>query len=461
MRRFLISATHKSSGKTTLAIGICAALTARGMTVQPFKKGPDYIDPLWLSQAAQRACYSLDPYLMNPQEIVNCVAQHPADLGLIEGNLGLFDSIDTAGNYSNATLAKLLNVPVILVIDTQGMSRGIAPLLLGYQMFESEVRIAGVILNKVAGHRHEGKLRASVAHYTNLPVLGAIHRDAQIEITERHLGLMPSNEDVQAQIKIKTLAQRVAEYIDLDMLLEIAKQTTPLPTIRVEASDNSVTDVKIGVIRDAAFGFYYPSDLVALENAGAKLVFLNALYDTQLPTLDALFIGGGFPETQMEKLASNETFKRSVRLAIEQAMPVYAECGGLMYLAQQITWQTKTCKMVGALPFKVEMQTRPQGRGYIHLRETGRGLWPLQETQSAEFYAHEFHYSKVVDLPTHLPFAYHVLRGTGLDGQHDGIIYKNTLACYAHLRDVENNRWTRRFVNFTRQSKKLKDHAYI
>lgn len=456
MSRFLISATHKSSGKTTLAIGICAALTARGITVQPFKKGPDYIDPLWLSQASQRSCYNLDPYLMNAQEIVNTVAQYPADLSLIEGNHGLFDGMDIEGSDSNAALARLLKAPVILVVDTQGIARGIAPLLLGYQHFEADVQIAGVILNKVAGHRHESKLRASVEHYTDLPVLGAVQRDTRLEITERHLGLMPSNEDKQACSKINTLAHCVSEQIDLDLLIKIAQQTPPLSATRpIEISDNFVTDVKIGIIRDAAFGFYYPSDLEAFQKVGAELVFINALEDAQLPPISALFIGGGFPETQMEQLANNTSFKHSVRLAIEQAMPVYAECGGLMYLARQLTWQGKTCEMVGALPFDIDMQTRPQGRGYVHLRETGQGLWSSRTLQGepAEFYAHEFHYSRVVNLPTHLPFAYQVLRGTGLDGKQDGIIYKNTLACYVHLRDVENNRWVKRFVDFVRYHK--------
>ena len=456
MPRFLISATHKSSGKTTLAIGICAALTAKGVTVQPFKKGPDYIDPLWLSQASQRSCYNLDPYLMNPQEIINSVAQYPADLRLIEGNHGLFDGMDLEGSNSNAALARLLNTPVVLVVDAQGLARGIAPLLLGYQTFERDVQIAGVILNKVAGQRHESKLRASVERYTDLPVLGAIHRNTGLEIAERHLGLMPSNEDEHAQTKINEIAQHVSEHIDLNALLDIARQAPSLPTtINLEVSDNSVADVKIGIIRDAAFGFYYPSDLEALQKAGAELVFINALYDVQLPTLDGLFIGGGFPEIQMEKLANNITFKQSVRLAIEQAMPVYAECGGLMYLARQLTWQEKTCTMVGALPFDIAMNARPQGRGYVHLRETGKGLWSLQDVQgvSAEFYAHEFHYSNVLNLPTHLPFAYEVLRGSGLDGKQDGIIYKNTLACYVHLRDVENNRWAKRFVDFVRHHK--------
>lgn len=458
MARLLISAAHKSSGKTTLTLGICAALTARGLKIQAFKKGPDYIDPLWLSQASRRPCYNLDFYITSPQEIIHEVQRHPADLSIIEGNHGLYDGMDVEGNDSNAALAKLLNTPVILVLDTQGMARGIVPLIVGYQAFDSEVSIVGIILNKVAGSRHEGKLRTAVERYTTIPIVGAVQRDSHLEIAERHLGLMPSNEHHGAQVKIDTIAQSVAEQIDLNQLLTIAQHGSPADWLSVsepKISDNSVPDVTIGIIRDAAFGFYYPGDLVALEMAGAHLVFIDALGDSYLPPLDGLFIGGGFPETQMEKLADNHTLKHAIYDAVEQGLPVYAECGGLMYLARQLIWQEKRCEMVGILPFDTIMENRPQGRGYVQLQETGHGLWPLKDVQGhlATFPAHEFHYSKAIQLPPNLTFAYKVLRGQGLDGQHDGVVYKNTLACYVHLRDVGNNRWTRRFVNFVQNCK--------
>ena len=340
------------------------------------------------------------------------------------------------------------------------MTRSIAPLLSGYQAFDPDVYIAGVILNLVGGTRHESKLRATIEHYTDIPVIGAVQRDPSITITERHLGLIPSYEASQAQAKINTIVKHVTEQIDLNRLIKIAQQAPPLPVVTKAEIFTLVTStpaVKIGIIRDAAFGFYYPSDLVALEASGAQLIFIDALHDSHLPAVDGLFIGGGFPEVHMEKLAQNHTLKQDIRNAIERAMPVYAECGGLMYLARQLTWQDKTCDMVGALPFDTVMTTHPQGRGYIHLRETGRGLWPLGDAaaQPTLFYAHEFHHSQVINLPTHLPFAYEVLRGQGLDGQHDGIIYKNTLASYAHLRDVENNRWTQRFIKFIQQCHQL------
>lgn len=463
MPYFLISAAHKSSGKTTITLGLCAAFTSRGLVIQPFKKGPDYIDPLWLSQAAQRPCHNLDFQIMTPAEIQRNVAWYSrdADLCIIEGNMAFYDGIDLEGSNSNAALAKLLQAPVILVLDTHGMTRSIAPLLLGYQAFDPEVYIAGVILNLVGGTRHESKLRATIEHYTDIPVIGAVQRDPSIIIAERHLGLIPSYEASQAQTKINTIVNRITDQIDLTHLIKIAQQAPKLSLVSQEilppAPLPTQSAIKIGIIRDAAFGFYYPGDLAALETGGAQLVFIDALHDSHLPPVDALFIGGGFPEVHLEKLSQNHTLKQDIRNAIERGLPVYAECGGLMYLARQLTWQDKTGEMVGALPFDTIMTSRPQGRGYVHLRETGQGLWPLRDVsgQPTVFHAHEFHHSQVINLPTHLPFAYEVLRGHGLDGQHDGIIYKNTLASYAHLRDVENNRWTQRFIKFIRQCNQL------
>jgi len=499
MSHLLISAAHKSAGKTTITLGLCAALTTRGITVQPFKKGPDYIDPLWLTQAANRPCHHLDFYTMNRTEIQTSFAQYSqtADISMIEGNKGLYDGMAVDGSNSNAALAHLLGAPVILVLDTKDMTRGVAPLVLGYQLFDKNIHIAGVILNRVGGERHEGKLRESMEYHTDVPVIGAVRRNSSFLIKERHLGLMPSNEDNQAQEKINTIATVIAEQVNLEQLLNIAKQANPLPPIEAKkigenksflpVSTSSTTsfqrggisrvsrihssfpkhqrenipthqNIKIGIIRDAAFGFYYAGDLEALETAGAELVFINALHDSQLPKVDALFIGGGFPETRMEQLANNHSLKTEIREAIENDRPVYAECGGLMYLARQLTWQEKTCDMVGALPFDIVMGTRPQGRGYVIMRETGQGLWPLIDSsgQPAEFPAHEFHYSQAINLPTNITYAYQVLRGHGVDGKNDGIIYKNTLASYVHLRDVENNRWTQRFVEFVRQKSTTK-----
>ncbi len=460
MAHLLISAAHKSSGKTTVSLGLCAALARRGLQVQPFKKGPDYIDPMWLGQAAGRPCHNLDFYTMEREEIAGTFARHMqgADIGLIEGNKGLYDGLDLDGSNSNAALAALLGAPVVLVLDARGMTRGIAPLVLGYQAFGPDINIAGVILNKVGGRRHESKLRAILEHYTNVEVLGAIHHDPGVEINERHLGLIPSNESTRTLEKIRHIADAVAAQVDLDRLMDIARAAR-LEALQAPAAPahKPVADVRIGIARDSAFGFYYPGDIEALEAAGAELVAFNTLRDQTLPEVDGLFIGGGFPETHMQQLESNTTLRREIRQFVEDRMPVYAECGGLMYLARSISWNDQTAEMVGAIPADITMHPRPQGRGYIRLRETGQGLWSL--AAGTEICGHEFHYSRLENLPGGLSYAFEVLRGAGVDGRHDGIVYKNLQANYAHLRDVENNHWAARFVEFVRRHKQDQERS--
>lgn len=458
MAHIFISAAHKSSGKTTVSIGLAAALAGQGLNVQTFKKGPDYIDPMWLSRATGRPCRNLDYYTMSNQEILASFSRHGdgSDFALIEGNKGLYDGLDLEGGNSNAALATLLGAPVILVIDARGMTRGIAPLILGYQAFDPALNIAGIILNKVGGPRHERKLRAIINHYTNVPVLGAVQRDEQLEIAERHLGLTPSNEAPQADAKISAIAALIAKQVDLEAIKAIASGAVEMsaPALPRRRADNS--DISIGIARDAAFGFYYPGDLEALEDAGAKLVDIDMTRDHSLPEIDGLFIGGGFPETRMAELEANQPMRNAVAGAIEEGLPAYAECGGLMYLARSLTWNGERHNMAGVIAGDVVMHKTPQGRGYVRLRETGLGPWPLFDAggRPGEIPAHEFHYSSIENLEGEPVFAYQVLRGHGFDGNNDGLVHRNLLASYAHLRDVGANRWAARFINFVRSCKK-------
>lgn len=451
MKRLLISAAHKSSGKTLISIGLVAALAARGLKVQPFKKGPDYIDPMWLARAAGRPCYNLDFYVQGPEEIRASFIAHAAvaDLALIEGNKGLYDGLDLDGSNSNAALAKLLATPVVLVLDTRGVIRGIAPLLLGYQAFDRDIRIAGVILNNVGGPRHEAKLRAVVEHYTDLPVLGAVHHDPDISILERHLGLVPANEAIASDAQVARVAKRIAAQVDLDRLLEVA-ETPPLAPVALplETPAPALPPVRIAIARDRAFGFYYADDLEALEASGAILLPFDALSDARLPEADALFIGGGFPESFAAELSANRTLRAAIREAIEDGLPTYAECGGLMYLARSLHTQGQTHEMVGVIPGDVVVHGRPVGRGYVRLRETLAHPW--QPARSEEIFAHEFHYSSLENLPAGLNYAYEVARGHGIDGRHDGFVYKNLLASYTHLRGTAANDWPARFLAWIR-----------
>ncbi len=449
----LLSATHKSSGKTTLAIGLAAALQARQVVVQPFKKGPDYIDPIWLGLAAGRPCYNLDFQTMTRPEIQQCFRRRMqgAMLGLIEGNKGLFDGVDLLGSNSNAALAKHLQAPVVLIVDTRGMTRGVAPLLQGYQHFDPAVHFAGVILNRVGGRRHETKLRQIVAHYCpQWPVLGAVQEQPELAILERHLGLTPGNELVGAQAQIARLAAAVAAQVDLAALQALAAPTPVPEPAEPGAGLGYGTKIRLGIARDAAFHFYYPDDLEALEAAGAELVFFDTLHDERLPPLDGLFIAGGFPETQMRVLSRNAALREALRVAIEAGLPTYAECGGLMYLARGIQWQDHHAPMVGVIPADVVMHARPQGRGYVELAVTPFHPWP-EFASGNRLAAHEFHYSSLTHLPPDWPLAYQMQRGTGVDGHGDGLVYRNLLASYSHLRDTAQCRWAAAFVNFVRQ----------
>lgn len=455
MQRIFISAAHKSSGKTTLTLGICAALNARGLSVVPYKKGPDYIDPMWLSRASQHDCHNLDFQTMSNDEMLATLSLYSrdADISIIEGNKGLFDGVALDGSNSNAAVAELTKSPIVLVIDTQGMTRGIAPLLLGYQAFNKNIHIAGVILNKVGGPRHEKKLRDVIAQYTDITVVGAVPRVKELNITERHLGLIPSNEATDTNDVINKISSVIEKHVDLDLLIKISANAGALPSsVYSIVNEEKPLSLKVGIARDAAFGFYYPGDLNAFKAEGVELVEFDTLNDKTLPDVDALFIGGGFPESWMQELEANHSLRQEIKESIESGMPVYAECGGLMYLSRSIHWQGKEAQMVGAIPADIEMNERPQGRGYVSLQQTDNALWPALASKNIS--AHEFHYSAFKDVSElNSNYAYDMKRGHGITGKHDGLIYKNLLANYAHLRDTSQYHWVSAFVEFIRQHK--------
>jgi cobyrinic acid a,c-diamide synthase len=448
MPRVFISAAHKSSGKTTLTLGLCAALHARGHAVQPFKKGPDYIDPLWLGMAAQRPCYNLDFHMMRHDEIEQQFARAATDarISLIEGNKGLYDGLDLDGSNSNAALAKLLDAPVVLVIDARGMTRGVAPLILGYQAFDPDIRIAGVILNNLGGSRHESKLRAVIEHYTDVAVIGAVQHDPAMQIAERHLGLVPANEQQAALARIRHVGERVAAQVDLDRLLAIGDSAPALNVHPAAAAPTGAARVRIGIAHDSAFGFYYSEDLDALRAANVELVELDTLHEPALPDVDGLIIGGGFPEVFMAELEANQPLRSSIRSAIEAGLPTYAECGGLMYLSKSLSWQGQTRQMVGVVPGDTVMHERPVGRGYARLQPTGDDRWQ----ESAPIPAHEFHYSSLENLPADSIYAYQVVRGHGIDGRHDGYQRHNLLAGYVHRRGAGAQGWIAPFLEQVR-----------
>ena len=452
--RFMIAAAHKSSGKTVVSTGLARALSKQGQNVGTFKKGPDYIDPLWLSTASGNPCYNLDFNTMDRAELAYLFESRATgrDINLIEANKGLFDGINPDGSDSNAELAKRLAAPVILVIDTAGMTRGIAPLLQGYQGFDPDVTIAGVILNRTGGPRHTAKLVQAIETYTDLPVLGAIRRTPDMDIAERHLGLITPAENPETESWIDLVSYLVTEQTDLEAIQAIANTALSLAPSRFAFGrpPPDATGMKIGIAKDPAFGFYYADDLEAFAQAGATLVSIDMLHDPTLPDIDALFIGGGFPETQAPALAANTSMRQSVKTALSAGLPAYAECGGLMYLCKSIGWNDTQSDMVGFFGADTRLESKPQGRGYVRFQRNDSHPWG-QSTSAVN--AHEFHYARVINAQEPI-FCRDIKRGHGTDGTSDGYLKHNTLAGFVHLRHAAQSPWVFDFLDFVLAHKK-------
>ncbi|MBN1343879.1 MAG: cobyrinate a,c-diamide synthase [Phycisphaerae bacterium] len=445
--RLVLSGLRGGSGKTVVTLGLIGGLRARGLRIAPFKKGPDYIDPAWLRLAAGHECHNLDAFLMAPDDVRSSFIEHArqADLSLVEGNRGLYDGMDATGTYSTAELAKLLDAPVVLVADCTKATRTVAAMVLGCRALDPQVRLAGVILNQVASRRQESVIRRAVEQDCDVKVLGAVPRMADLVLTERHLGLLPPAEHADGMGLLDAVTKAVSENVDMTALRDVARQAPPLesPTLRPE--DMPVVDgagLRVGVVRDSAFHFYYPENLRALERMGARLVTVSAIHDRRLAHVDALYIGGGFPETHASLLAGNETFRRSLRAAVEDGLPVYAECGGLIYLSESIYVGGRAFPMVGVFPGRFTVDRRPQGHGYEVVRVDKTNPW--FET-GAELRGHEFRYCKLsegrADDGSRSRSVLAVERGYGFDGRRDGLTYKNVWACFCHVHAVGARQW--------------------
>ncbi|MDY6950273.1 MAG: cobyrinate a,c-diamide synthase [Thermodesulfobacteriota bacterium] len=450
--RILIAALRGGSGKTIVSLGLIASLCKRGMAITPFKKGPDFIDAGWLALAAGHPCHNLDTFLMPSSQIYLSFSTRTrrTDLAVIEGNRGLYDGMDVEGSTSTSELAKLLNAPVALIIDCTKTTRTVAAMVLGCVQFDPQVNICGVILNRLAGARHESIIRQTVEQQCGLPVLGAIPKIKGEAFPERHMGLVPTPEHHWAGESIAQAAHMADKYLDLEAILQITKEAPdldnvpPAPTPRSQGGGENSSSPRIGVIRDAAFQFYYPENLEALEAAGAKIVLLNALSDRSLGQLDGLYIGGGFPETQAKALSANKGFRQDLRQLAEEGIPIYAECGGLMYLGEGLVLDGVSYPMAGVLPVTFGFSRRPQGHGYS-IFEVARPN-PFFKVGS-QVRGHEFHYSNVLKWRGESEdLAFNMIRGQGLDGKGDGLFYKNTLATYSHIHALGTPSWAEAMV---------------
>ncbi|MFO7707503.1 MAG: cobyrinate a,c-diamide synthase [Desulfobacterales bacterium] len=453
--RVVISALRGGSGKTVVSIGVIAALKARGNSVAPFKKGPDYIDAGWLALAAGRPCYNLDSFLLSAEAIRRSFCLHSPSAGsaVIEGNRGLYDGIDLDGATSTAELAKLLHAPVVLCLDCTKTTRTMAAVVCGCLGFDPEVAIRGVVLNRVAGARHESILRRSIEHYSGVPVIGAVPKLGREIFPERHMGLVPAPEHSWAVDSIDAIAQVASRHIDLEAFTRIARSAPPIgPLCESTQSENRMEAkpparlpaVRIGIMRDSAFQFYYPENIEALSEAGAETVVVSPLMNDHLPEIDALYIGGGFPETHAAELAANTAFSRRLKELAEEGLPVYAECGGLMYLGEALEVEGRRHAMAGVLPVAFALFKRPQGHGYTVLSVEGENPYYPAGT---EIRGHEFHYSRVVRWGGHdRDLVFRMQRGVGIHADRDGILYKNVLATYTHIHALGTPDWATSLV---------------
>ena len=462
--RLMIAAPQGRSGKTAVAIGLCASLRERGLRVKPFKKGPDYIDPSWLSAAAGIPCSNLDLFMFEPSSLLRSYREgcQTADLALIEASMGLFDSPLDDGEGSSAWLARELQTPIILIVNCSRMTRSAAAMVSGYLNFEPSTPIAGVILNYVGNSRHELTITRAIEQHCGIPVLGALPRDERLAIRERHLGIVPLQEQAEAAAMIDRIGSAIKQYVDIKRLLSIAggsgsstcisrRSSNPV-IVRVAASKPSgQAGVKIGLLADRAFSFYYPENLDALERNGAQLVYIDSFTDKHLPPVDALYIGGGFPELYAGELEANIGLRHDIKAGVESGLPVYAECAGLIYLCRSLLTGSKSYNMCGVIPEDVVIEKRPQGHGYVSAEVTG--INPFFPT-GTKLKGHEFHHSRLLHSSVQ-PCAYRLTRGNGIDGKNDGLVYKNVLASYMHLHALGVPAWAKNFVKLAAADKKI------
>jgi cobyrinic acid a,c-diamide synthase len=448
--RIVLAALRGGAGKTTLTVALAVALRKRGGGVVPFKKGPDYIDAAWLSRAAEGPCYNLDTFLIGKEQVVRSFSRRSqaGSLSLIEGNRGLYDGMTPEGEHSTAELAKLLHAPVVLVVDCDKVTRTAAAMVLGCKLLDPGVDIRGVILNRVGGSRHGAVTRSAVERICGLPVLGVVPRMEEADFPERHLGLIPPWEHELVREVLMRAGRVAEEHLDLEGLIRIAQDA---PAWEADAHPGAAPQrvevrdpVRIGVIRDAAFQFYYHENIEALADGGARIIEISALEDESLPEIDALYIGGGFPETQAEGLSKNAGFRRSLREAAEKGLPVYAECGGFIYLGESLRVGDACYPMAGVLPASFGLEKRPQGHGYTVLAvERDNPFFP----KGTILNGHEFHYCRVLSCGAGGErMAFRVKRGTGLDGRHDGLIGRNVLAGFTHLHALGTPLWAEAMI---------------
>lgn len=457
--RLVVAGLAGDSGKSIVSLAILHRLRQDGCAARAFKKGPDYVDAAWLSWASGSPARNLDSWLMGFDIAALSFDRHclRQGLNLVEGNRGLFDGADPAGTHSTAELAKALQAPVLLVVNVAKMTRTAAALVLGCQHLDPHLQLAGVVLNRVHGARHEAVVREAIESATGLPVLGAIPAMKEGILPDRHLGLVTPSDSKNLEDLPRRL-NAVTDHLDMQCILNLAAGCNPLILSKGTASSDmssqqqeSNTPVRIAVVHDAAFNFYYPENLEALAAGGADLVFVSALQASEIPEgIDAIYIGGGFPEVHAKQLAANTSFLQSLSADAARNVPIYAECGGLMLLSRSIQWNGMRFPMSGAFPIDVDVDSVPQGHGYVEMTVTEPNPF---FNEGAVLHGHEFHYSHIVRQPDMPIAACKMSRGTGCYDKRDGLILNNIWAGYTHLHVAASPEWAAGILRAARKHK--------
>lgn len=451
MKAFIVAGTHSGVGKTTIAVGLMAALRKRGMVIQPFKVGPDYIDPGYHKAVCGRPSYNLDTWMMGIDAVKRTFARamQGADIGIIEGVMGLFDGKDGRDEQgSTAHVAKVLGIPVILVVDARSMARSVGALVYGYERFDPKVKIAGVIFNRVGSERHFKMLKNAVETKCKAKVLGYIPRDGEITLPERHLGLVMASEarGKKQEARFKKLGELIERFVDVDRILKIDSRFKVQDSrFKIGNWKSEIGIVKIAVAIDNAFCFYYQENLDMLQQLGAELVSFSPLKDKRLPeNINGIYLGGGYPELFAKRLEANKALRKEIKVLADSGLPIYAECGGLMYLGKGLNdFKRKTYGMAGVFPWVSRMLEKRKSLGYREIKAS-LGCPFLAKGQTMR--GHEYHYSEIDKPSKKIKRVYLLTAHCSLFTEREGYLYKNTLASYIHLHFASNPKFAVGFV---------------
>jgi len=424
--RLVVAGATSGVGKTSITSAIIYGIKKRGYSVQPFKVGPDYIDPSYLSAISGNDTINLDVWLMGENELVQSFVKSSAsDVSVIEGVMGYYDGFGGKTNYASTHhVASLLKSPTVLVLDASKVARSIAATALGFAKFHRNSRIIGIILNKIGSKKHERMCRQALANL-KIPILGSILKNSE-SMESRHLGLIPVKEQKSLQNKIRKISREISDNLDIEKIIQICKNVPQLPKVQQKKIKKITTTVAVAL--DSSFNFYYHDNLEALRREGAKLKFFSPVNDKKIPGCDLIYLGGGFPEVLGQSLERNTTMRNLIKKYAEEGMPIYAECGGLMYLTKSISFDKKKYKMVGLFDAETQM-TKKMTLNYTE----GRIRSSCLVSAPAKFRAHEFHYSKILNLPRDAKLVYDLKIGEGIAGKKDALSEYNTLASYCHL----------------------------